>query len=138
MECMYCSENELRRSLMEKLCDLPYSTVYLFRNQRYYGRCVVAFRGRHCTELFELTKEELVGFTADIARVAKSIKRLTGAAKINYGIYGDIAQHVHVHIVPKQKDGDSWGTPFEMDGGAVMLDKFEWETLKKKIIEELT
>ena len=58
MECIYChEESEFRRSIMEELCTLPYSTVYVFRSQTYYGRCVVAFRLRHVNELFELTAE---------------------------------------------------------------------------------
>ena len=41
MECIYChEESEFRRSIMEELCTLPYSTVYVFRSQTYYGRCV--------------------------------------------------------------------------------------------------
>ena len=53
MECIYChEESEFRRSIMEELCTLPYSTVYVFRSQTYYGRCVVAFRLRHVNELF--------------------------------------------------------------------------------------
>ena len=34
MECIYChEESEFRRSIMEELCTLPYSTVYVFRSQ---------------------------------------------------------------------------------------------------------
>ena len=71
MECIYChEESEFRRSIMEELCTLPYSTVYVFRSQTYYGRCVVAFRLRHVNELFELTAEERQGYMDDVARIA--------------------------------------------------------------------
>ena len=76
MECIYChEESEFRRSIMEELCTLPYSTVYVFRSQTYYGRCVVAFRLRHVNELFELTAEERHGYMDDVARTASARKR---------------------------------------------------------------
>ena len=91
MECIYChEESEFRRSIMEELCTLPYSTVYVFRSQTYYGRCVVAFRLRHVNELFELTAEERHGYMDDVARTASVIQRAVGAEKINYAIYGDL------------------------------------------------
>lgn len=99
MECIYChEESEFRRSIMEELCTLPYSTVYVFRSQTYYGRCVVAFRLRHVNELFELTAEERQGYMDDVARTASAIQRAVGAEKINYAIYGDLMPHVHFHL----------------------------------------
>ena len=46
MGCMYCEENENLALLMAPICELPSSRVYLFRNQAYRGRCVVA-AGNH-------------------------------------------------------------------------------------------
>ena len=57
-ECFYCEkDNEKRKALMLDVCELPYSIVYLFRDQKNKGRCVVAFKG-HKTEYFQLTPEE--------------------------------------------------------------------------------
>lgn len=138
MGCMYCdTENDYRESLMEKLLDLPYSTVYLFKNQRYYGRCVVAFRLYHAAELFELKPDELAGYAADVAAVAKAVKAVSGASKINYAIYGDIAQHVHVHVVPKQEGGEDWGTPFQLGGNDVLLDEPGWSNLRLALLSAL-
>ena len=56
-ECFYCEkDNEKRKALMLDVCELPYSIVYLFRDQKNKGRCVVAFKG-HKTEYFQLTPE---------------------------------------------------------------------------------
>ena len=53
-ECFYCEkDNEKRKALMLDVCELPYSIVYLFRDQKNKGRCVVAFKG-HKTEYFQL------------------------------------------------------------------------------------
>ena len=44
-ECFYCEkDNEKRKALMLDVCELPYSIVYLFRDQKNKGRCVVAFK----------------------------------------------------------------------------------------------
>ena len=138
MSCMYCdTENDFRKSLIEKLLDLPYSTVYLFKNQCYYGRCVVAFKLYHAAELFELKPDELAGYAADVAAVAKAVKSVSGAAKINYAIYGDIAQHVHVHIVPKQEGGEDWGTPFQLGGDDIPLDELSWNNLRQALFSAL-
>ena len=74
-ECFYCEkDNEKRKALMLDVCELPYSIVYLFRDQKNKGRCVVAFKG-HKTEYFQLTPEENAGYFADVAKVAKVLDR---------------------------------------------------------------
>ena len=120
-ECFYCEkDNEKRKALMLDVCELPYSIVYLFRDQKNKGRCVVAFKG-HKTEYFQLTPEENAGYFADVAKVAKVLDELYHPDKINYATYGDGMPHVHVHIVPKYKGGVSWGQPFSDSLPKVLL-----------------
>ena len=137
MECMYCKENDFRRTLMEEIYQLPSAAVMLFRDQRYYGRCVVAFRGRHVNELHELTSQELVEYSAAVAKTAKAVQQVSGAAKLNYAIDGDGMPHVHVHIVPKQRGGEDWGGPFRMDGTPKYLGDEEWAALRAAILKAL-
>ena len=137
MECIYChEESEFRRSIMEELCTLPYSTVYVFRSQTYYGRCVVAFRLRHVNELFELTAEERHGYMDDVARTASAIQRAVGAEKINYAIYGDLMPHVHFHLVPKRPGAPDWGGPFRMDAPVTELPEEEMRALRAALLRE--
>ena len=113
-ECFYCEkDNEKRKALMLDVCELPYSIVYLFRDQKNKGRCVVAFKG-HKTEYFQLTPEENAGYFADVAKVAKVLDELYHPDKLNYLILGDESPHFHVHVVPKYKDTPQWGKMFEM------------------------
>ena len=56
-ECFYCEDGEKRKSLMIEICKLNYSTIYLNRNQKYPGRCVVKLN-EHKTEYFQMTKEQ--------------------------------------------------------------------------------
>jgi ATP adenylyltransferase len=110
-DCFYCNDREPLFSLMTEICELKCSRVFLFKDQKNPGRCVVQFKD-HKTELFELTNEERQDFINDVSLVAKTINEMYGANKINYAIYGDLVPHLHVHLVPKTIDGVSWGKPF--------------------------
>ena len=54
--CLYCTRNALQKELMIEICDLKVSTLFLFKEQSYPGRCVVAYKD-HVNELFELNDE---------------------------------------------------------------------------------
>ncbi|MEN9840868.1 MAG: hypothetical protein RL376_668 [Verrucomicrobiota bacterium] len=112
-DCLYCRRDQRLHDLMIEVAPLQVSTLYLFKEQTYQGRCVVAYRD-HINELFELPEAELALFMQDVARAAKAMKSAFGAAKINYGAYSDKLPHLHMHLVPKYVDGPSWGTTFTM------------------------
>lgn len=82
-ECFYCEDGEKRKSLMIEICKLNYSTIYLNRNQKYPGRCVVKLN-EHKTEYFQMTKEQRDGYFEELAATAKAIFELYHPDKINY------------------------------------------------------
>ena len=43
-DCFYCENGEKLNSLMIEVCKLDYSTVYLNRDQKHKGRCIVMFK----------------------------------------------------------------------------------------------
>ena len=90
---------------------MPASTVYLWRDGRYPGRCVVALKG-HARELFALEPAKRQQFMDGVGAVAAAIQQGFQADKINYAIFGDTVPHLHFHLVPKRKDGPEWGLPF--------------------------
>src|SRR4051812_41889035 len=106
-DCFYCRKDQRLHDLMIEIGPLEVSTLYLFKEQTYRGRCVVASR-LHVNELYELPAGELEIFMRDVARAAKAIKTTVGAAKINYGAYSDKLPHLHMHLVPKFVDGPNW------------------------------
>lgn len=111
--CFYCARDERLTTILIEICRLEVSTLYLFREQTYRGRCVVALDA-HETELFHLAPDTLRRFTRDVARAAAALQRAFGPDKINYAIYGDLAPHLHYHVVPKYRGGPSWGEPFAL------------------------
>jgi ATP adenylyltransferase len=110
-QCFYCNKDARLLELMIKIDELQVSDFYLNRDQTHPGRCILAFK-QHRKEVFELTPPELHYFMEDLAKAAKAIQDAFGPDKINYGIYGDFVSHLHVHLVPKYKDGADWGEAF--------------------------
>ena len=132
-DCFYCRKDQRLHDLMIEVAPLQVSTLYLFKEQTYRGRCVVAYQG-HVNELYELPDTELAKFTQDVARAAKAIRTVMQAAKINYGAYSDKLPHLHVHLVPKYTDGPSWGTTFTMmPEPKILLSAEEYTALGTKI-----
>ncbi|MDR2913301.1 MAG: HIT family protein [Tannerella sp.] len=135
-DCFYCQENEQLYNLMIEIAKLDVSTVFLFKEQTYRGRCLVAYKD-HVNELFELSDEERNAFMKDVAKVAKAMSLAFNPKKINYGAYSDKLAHLHFHLVPKYEDGPSYGSTFEMNPQNVYLPDEEYAVLIKKVKENL-
>ncbi len=134
--CLYCDRNQVQQDLMIEICDLSVSTVFLFKEQTYKGRCIVAYK-KHDVELYELNDDELLAFMKDVNKVASVLKKLYNAEKINYGAYSDKLKHLHMHLVPKYVDGTDFGGVFTMNPQQVYLSESEYETMVNKIRKEL-
>ena len=135
--CLYCSKNKDLDSLMIKICDLEVSTVYLFKEQTYKGRCNVVFK-EHKSEITDLTEEEAAAFIKDIRRVAKAIQKAFNPGKINYGAFADTMKHLHFHVVPKYEGGPSWTKTFEMmPENKFLLSEEEYSEIIEKISSRL-
>ncbi len=135
--CKYCEQSQDLFDVAIKIAGFGISDLYLFKDQSHMGRCIVAFRD-HRKELFELSASELDSFIHDVSRTAKAIKCAFGPEKLNYGIFGDTAPHLHFHVVPKYKDGKSWGKAFQlMPDDPVFLSKEDYETVIEKILNHL-
>ncbi|GHT38256.1 HIT family protein [Bacteroidia bacterium] len=133
--CNYCEKGENLNSVMFKITELPYSIVYLNRNQQHRGRCIVAYK-QHQTEYFHLNAEENAGFFADVSRTAQALYNLFHPGKINYATFGDLAPHVHIHIVPKYEGEVQWGTPFQDEPKRFLTDS-EYQELIGQIKAEI-
>lgn len=131
---MYCNIDSRLTDLMIPICELDASLVYLFKEQTYKGRCVVAYNGEHKNEIFELTVENRNKFMSDVSKVAFAVSKAFASQKINYGAYGDKMPHVHFHIVPKYENAPKWGSTFDMMPDSK---KFLSENEYKDIIEAI-
>jgi diadenosine tetraphosphate (Ap4A) HIT family hydrolase len=135
-ECLYCQNNETLHHLMIKICDLEVSQLFLFKEQSYPGRCNVVYND-HAVEFHELSDEQRNAFMLDVAKVGKAIATAFNPTKINYGAYADKISHLHIHIVPKYKDGYGFGGVFEMNPQKIALSDAEYIEVIEKIKDGL-
>lgn len=136
-ECIYCSRDERLDKLMIEICELSVSTLYLFKEQTYFGRCLIALN-EHQREVFHLKPEVRANLMEDIARVASAIEKAFLPDKINYGAYGDTMPHVHFHIVPKYKDGENWGKTFDMNPNRTYYSDEQYQAMIEKLMKYLS
>jgi diadenosine tetraphosphate (Ap4A) HIT family hydrolase len=135
-ECLYCQNNDTLKSLMIKIADLEVSQLFLFKEQSHPGRCNVVYKD-HGVEFHELSDEQRNAFMRDVAKVGKAIASAFHPDKINYGAYADTISHLHMHIVPKYKDGYGFGSVFEMNPQKVSLSDAEYTAVVEKIKNRL-
>lgn len=136
MGCFYCDKDKQLDDLMIEICRLSVSTVYLFKEQTYRGRCNVVLN-RHEGNLYSLQENELQSFIIDVSKTAKAIQKAFSPDKINYGAYGDKMPHFHMHIVPKYADGPDWGGIFQMNPGKIYLTDSQYSEMIANIKQYL-
>ena len=127
-ECLYCGQNGARENLMIEIAQLSVSTVYLFKEQTYMGRCIVAYKD-HVNDLNELSDDERNAFMADVVRVTRAMQKVFNPEKINYGAYSDKLSHLHFHLAPKYVDGPDYGGTFQMNPGKAYLSDAEYQEM---------
>ena len=135
--CYYCENGEALRSLMIHITDVENASVYLYRDQTHRGKCIVVYRTAHKTEWYQLTKEEQEELIHAVSRTAEALNNVFQPDKINYATYGDKVNHLHVHIVPKYKDGPDWGLPFKDTRPPHLLEDAEYEERASAIKEAI-
>ena len=127
-DCLYCQNNETLHSLMIEIGQLSVSRVFLFKEQTYRGRCLVAYK-EHVNDLFELSDEERNAFMADVIRAARAMDKVFHPAKINYGAYSDKLSHLHFHLAPKYEGGPDFGGVFVTNPQTVYLTDSEYQEM---------
>jgi len=134
--CFYCENGEKLKSLMIKVYEFQKTNVFLNRDQKHLGRCVVELKD-HKTEYFMMTDEEHKDFFFALSVTAEAIYDLFKPDKINYATFGDLVPHVHVHVVPKYKDGLQWGVPFDDSVPKKILSDSEYADLVKRLSQKI-
>lgn len=127
-DCLYCQNNETLHNLMIEICHLRVSRLFLFKEQTYRGRCLVAY-DKHVNDLNELSDDERNAFMADVAQATRAMQQAFSPEKINYGAYSDKLCHLHFHLAPKYVGGPDYGGTFQMNPGKVYLSDEEYAQL---------
>ena len=135
-ECLDCQNNDTLHSLMIEVAKLSVSRMFIFKEQTYHGRCLVAY-DKHVDGLNLLSDEERNAFMSDVAKVTRAMQKVFNPDKINYGAYSDTLEHLHFHLIPKYVGGPDFGGVFQMNPKQVYLTDEEYakmaEDLKKAL-----
>ncbi len=130
--CPYCSKGSALDKFGVLAFETETSSVIVFKDQHHLGRTIVAYKKDHVAEIQDLSDEERNAFMKDVSNVAKAIQKAYNPDRINYGAYGDTLGHLHIHLVPKYKDGFEWGGTFVMN-----TNEYASEEEINKVIEAL-
>ena len=133
-QCLYCTN--AFQNLMIEIGHLRVSRVFLFKEQTYHGRCLVAYDG-HVNDLNELNDQQRNDFMADVAQVTRAMQKAFNPEKINYGAYSDKLSHLHFHLAPKYVDGPDYGGVFQMNPGKVYLSEAEYARIQGLLLSLL-
>ena len=135
-DCLYCQNNETLHNLMIEVGTLSVSRVFVFKEQTYHGRCLVAYKD-HDDDLNLLSDEDRNAFMADVAKVTRAMQKIFNPDKINYGAYADTLEHLHFHLIPKYKGGPDFGGVFQMNPQKVYLTDAEYKKMVEQLRKEL-
>ncbi len=136
VNCGYCMRDEHLDAFGIYICDLKVSSLILFKEQSHPGRCIVAYKD-HVSEIVDISDEDRNAFFEDVNRASKAIHAAFRPDKVNYGAYGDTGCHLHMHLVPKYRDGYEWGGVFAMNPGLKTLTDAEYADMIRRIKENL-
>jgi ATP adenylyltransferase len=109
--CYLCGPRPANNDYRLEIAQLTISTLYLFRDQRFRGYCLLVFDPRHAISLAELGDLEYMQFMTDLRLAVRAIQRAMRPDHLNCESLGNSNPHLHWHIVPRYHDDPRWGQP---------------------------
>ena len=104
------------------IAPLKISTLYLSKNQTYRGHCLLILDLRHATRPNELSTGEWAQFCADLRTAECAIADTLDPDHVNVAALGNLAPHLHWHIVPRYRNDPRWGAPIWLTKPSEMPD----------------
>jgi ATP adenylyltransferase len=109
--CPLCTPRAANNEYRLQIAPLAISTLYLFRDQRFRGYCLLVFDAWHATSLTDLSNHEYSTFMTDLQRALQAIQHALQPDHLNCESLGNSNPHLHWHIVPRYKNDPRWGQP---------------------------
>ncbi len=132
-ECSICGF-----SLWVPLVTLDVSTLGLYDDARFPGRSILALH-EHYEDLSDVEPDLLARFIRDVRRAGRAIKSATEADRMNYAVLGNMAPHVHFHLIPRVLANDPVPRrpPWEHPSAVSPLSQDEVDRLSDAIADRL-
>ena len=126
----------------DMVAALRVSTLYLCKNQTYRGHCMLILDRRHASRPNELATQEWLQFCTDLYVAEGAISRTLNPDHINIAALGNLAPHLHWHIIPRYRSDPRWGAPIWLTEPADMrdtrLDRTEYDALLQNLRRALS
>lgn len=138
--CRICAPRPAADHDKFEIAPLRASTLYLKRDQRFRGYCVLIFDPRHATDLTQLSPDEYEAFMLDLRQAAGALRKALRPDHVNLECLGNGAPHLHWHLFPRYEGDLRWGKPVwaewqpgEFDKGTLVLPDEEYQSLVESI-----
>ena len=109
--CPFCGPQPEVNDYKFKIASLRISTLYLFRDQRFRGYCLLVFDPYHATSLAQLPQHEYDAFMLDLKQAGQALQRALHPDHMNYECLGNSGPHLHWHVIPRYQNDPRWGQP---------------------------
>ncbi len=109
---------------------LPLSRVLLMNN-KLFPWVILVPEIENKTELFELQAKEQKMLIEETSAIAKAIKKLYWADKMNIATLGNQVEQLHIHIIARFKTDECWPAPVWGKGIKQYDEKSAEETINK-------
>ncbi len=103
-KCPFCHHEQVWSDHV-LIKELAHSSVHASMQAQgcLWGKCVILCK-KHFIELQEIPPQDLMNFMMDVQKVAKALKEVSGAVKINFELHGNTIPHLHIHLFPRYLD----------------------------------
>jgi diadenosine tetraphosphate (Ap4A) HIT family hydrolase/predicted GNAT family N-acyltransferase len=104
--CPICAYGEKGPPDTVVIKELEYSIIQasmLAAQGLLWGKCEVVCK-KHYITLDEMPGEDFIGYMTDVKKVAKALKEVSGAVRVNLELHGNTIPHIHVHLFPRYLD----------------------------------
>lgn len=87
------------------IARLGVSTLGLYDDARFPGRCLLVL-DEHVDDFAEVPRGLREEFMDDVQLAARTIASAVSADRINYAVLGNAIEHVHFHLIPRDRSFD--------------------------------
>lgn len=119
------------------VAPLSISSLYLAKNQTYRGQCLLIFDPRHAARPDELSAAEWAAFSADLHAATRAVMRAVSPDHVNVASLGNVAPHLHWHVIPRYLGDPRWGAPIWTSAVSDMRDERLSESDRQQLLARL-
>ncbi len=99
--------NERLAADSHPVCALELCEVRLMNDSRYVWLLMIPRRA-DLSEWHELSAADAAQLSAEISQASGVLKAMTDATKINVAAIGNMVRQMHVHVVARREDDETW------------------------------